>query len=406
LDRQDLQSHPRATIRLTPLEAIGVHLAVVTSHAIQYHSPLFRELARNIDLTVFFAHRAKPADQAHAGFGVSFDWDVDLLSGYEHVFLHNVARNPSLDHFTGCDTPDLGRFLAEGSFDAVLVMGWHLKSFVQALLAAKRLGIPVMARGDSHLQTPRKGMKKLAKAVAYPGFLRLFDAALYVGERSRAYWIHYRYPSARLYFSPHCIDAEWFARHATIEARGDLRARLGIAADRKVALFAGKLVSHKRPLDLIAAASRVKFRGADIEVLVAGSGSLQSDIIAAAKGAGVSCHMLGFCNQSKMPIAYAAADALVLPSDHDTWGLVANEALACGKPIVVSNAAGCAPELAADGSAGRMYECGDVEALAQALNDVFVHPPTGEAIAARSARYSVAVAVEGILQATAFATRN
>ena len=353
-----------------------MRLAIVASHPIQYHAPLFRELARQIDLTVFFAHRATPADQAHAGFGVGFDWDVDLLSGYEHVFLRNVARKPSLEHFAGCDTPDLGRRLAEGRFDAVLVMGWHLKSFVQALLAAKRLGMPVMARGDSHLQTPRGVVKKMAKAFAYPSFLRFFDAALYVGERSRAYWRHYRYPSTRLFFSPHCVDAEWFAKRATPEARAALRTRLGLAPDSKVVLFAGKLVPFKRPLDLIAAASQLKSRGPDIEVLVAGSGPLQSEIVGAARTAGVPCHMLGFCNQSEMPAAYAAADVLVLPSDgRETWGLVANEALACGRPIVVSDAVGCAPDLAADGTAGRVFASGDVGALAAALSDVMDHPP-------------------------------
>ena len=356
---------------------------------------------------MFFAHRATPADQANAGFGVEFYWDVDLLSDYEHVFLSNVARKPSLEHFAGCDTPEFGRRLADGRFDAVLVMGWHLKSFVQALLAAKRLGLPVMARGDSHLQTPRGVMKKVAKAFVYPGFLRFFDAALYVGERSRAYWRHYKYPSARLFFSPHCIDAEWFARRATLEARGALRARLGISPDRGVALFAGKLVPFKRPLDLITAVSKLKSQELDIDVVVAGSGPLQSELMSASKTAGVSCHMLGFCNQSEMPAIYAASDVSVLPSSgRETWGLVANEALACGRPIVVSDAVGCAPDLAADGSVGRVYPMGDVAALAQALHDVLLHPPFCEAMAARSARYSIAVAVDGILRATAFVVQQ
>ena len=387
--------------------AVDMRLAIVASHPIQYHAPLFRELAMQIDLTVFFAHRATQADQADAGFGVGFDWDVDLLSGYEHVFLRNVARKPSLEHFTGCDTPDLGRRLAEGHFDAVLVMGWHLKSFIQALLVAKLQGLPIMARGDSHLQTPRGAMKKLAKAFAYPRFLCLFDAALYVGERSRAYWRHYRYSSTRLFFSPHCVDAEWFAQRATPEARAALRARLGIAPDRRVVLFAGKLVPFKRPLDLITAVSQLKSRGPETEVLVAGSGPLRPEIERAATAADVPCHMLGFCNQSEMPAIYAASDVLVLPSSgRETWGLVANEALACGRPIVVSDAVGCAPDLAADGSAGRVYPMGDVAALARALHDVLLHPPICEAISVRSARYSIAVAVEGILRATEFVVQQ
>ena len=386
---------------------MNMRLAIIASHPIQYHAPLFRELARQIDLTVFFAHRATRVDQANAGFGVGFDWDVDLLSEYEHVFLCNVATNPSLEHFAGCDTPELAARLAEGRFDAVLVMGWYLKSFVQALIAAKRLGLPIVARGDSHLETPRGRMKKVAKAFAYPSFLRLFDAALYVGERSHAYWRHYRYPSTRLFFSPHCVDAEWFGRRATPEAREALRAQLGLPRDRSVALFAGKLVPFKRPLDLIAAASQVKSQGLDLEVLVAGSGPLQSEIMGVSETTGVSCHMLGFCNQSEMPAIYAASDVLVVPSSgRETWGLVTNEALACGRPIVVSDAVGCAPDLAADGSAGRVYPMGDVAALAGALHDILLHPPFGEAMSARSARYSIVAAVEGILQATAFVVQH
>src|SRR5947209_8530298 len=56
---------------------VQMHLALVASHPVQYQAPLFRELARRFDLTVFFAHRATPQDQADAGFGVGFDWDVD-----------------------------------------------------------------------------------------------------------------------------------------------------------------------------------------------------------------------------------------------------------------------------------------------------------------------------------------
>jgi len=384
-----------------------MRLAVVASHPIQYHAPLFRELARQINLTVFFAHRATPADQAHAGFGVEFDWDIDLLSQYEHVFLRNIARKPGLDAFPGCDTPDIGTRLAEGHFDAVLVMGWHLKSFVQALVAAKRLGMPVLSRGDSQLRTQRSALKKAAKAFAYPAFLRLFDAGLYVGERSRAYWRRYGYPSSRLFFSPHCVDAQWFAVRATTEARTALRARLGLAPDAKVALFAGKLVPMKRPLDLVASAARLRHKRRELALLVAGSGPLQDEIAVRARLEGVTLHHLGFCNQSEMPAVYAAADVLVLTSEaSETFGLVANEALACGRPVVLSDAVGAAPDLAADGSAGRVYPMGDIAALALALDEILLRPPTYEAMAARSARYSLAAAVDGIVRATAFAIQR
>jgi glycosyltransferase involved in cell wall biosynthesis len=378
-----------------------MRLAFVTSHPIQYYAPLFRALAKQLDVVVFFAHRATPSDQAKAGFGVQFDWDVDLLSGYAHEFLHNVATRPALDRFSGCDTPDIGEHLRRGRFDAVLVQGWHLKSFLQSVLAAKVQGVPVLMRGDSQLDTPRSVLKRATKSAIYPAFLRLFDAALYVGERSRAYWMHYGYPASRLFFSPHCVDADWFAARATAQARADLRMRLGIGSEEKVVLFAGKLVPFKRPTDVVAALARMKAERRDLSLLIAGTGPLESEISAAARTANVQIHMLGFCNQSVMPLAYAAADVLVLPSDgRETWGLVANEALACGRPIVLSDAVGSGPDLAADGSAGRVFSVGDIGALARAIADVLANPPTPAAIAAKSAAFSVEQAAAGIVRAT------
>ncbi|HTE79986.1 MAG TPA: hypothetical protein VK634_04760, partial [Reyranella sp.] len=84
-----------------------MRIGFLVSHPIQYYTPIFRELARRCDLTVFFAHRQTAAGQAKAGYGVAFEWDVDLLSGYQIRFLTNVARQPSTDAFSGCDTPGI-----------------------------------------------------------------------------------------------------------------------------------------------------------------------------------------------------------------------------------------------------------------------------------------------------------
>jgi glycosyltransferase involved in cell wall biosynthesis len=383
-----------------------MRLAVVASHPIQYYSPIFRELAQRLDLKVYFAHRATPDDQANAGFGVGFEWDVDLLSGYEQVFLRNVAEKPGLDHFSGCDTPEIGAQFANEQFDAVLVQGWHRKSYLQTIFAAKRQGLPLLVRGDSHIETPRSNLKRSAKAIVYPAFLRLFDAALYVGIRSRHYWAHYCYPSKRLFFSPHCIDTEWFRARATDEARNTLRRRLGIDSGTAVILFAGKLVPFKRPLDVVGAAAQLKAAGKKIAILVAGAGPLERAMANAAQEAGVACHALGFCNQSEMPAVYAASDILVLPSDgRETWGLVANEALGCGRPIVLADTVGAAPDLAVDNTVGRAFPVGNIAALANAISDVLQHPPSFEKIAAKSAAYSVGAAAEGICSAVAFAVK-
>lgn len=374
-----------------------MRLAVLASHPIQYYSPLFRELARRLDLHVFYAHRATPEDQANSGFGVPFAWDTDLAKGYSHSFLLNLASKPSADQFQGCDTPEIGEKLRDGQFDALLVLGWHLKSFLQGVWAAKLQKIPVMVRGDSHLGTPRSKIKLVGKSAFYPGFLRLFDAALYVGQRAREYYEHYRYPQNRLFFSPHCIDTAWFGSKATPEARSILRSRLNISDAAPAVLFAGKLVPFKRPNDLILAAALCRESNIPAEVIIAGSGLLQSEVSRQAEELGVPLHMLGFQNQTQMPEAYAASDMLALPSNgQETWGLVANEALACGRPIIVSDACGCAPDLAADGRAGRTFALAEAGALARAIAELAGRPPSKNVIDDRSQRYGIGPAADGI----------
>lgn len=377
-------------------------LAVLTSHPIQYYAPLFRTLASRLDLHVFFAHRATPQQQAAAGFDAAFDWDVDLTSGYAHSDLTNVAAMPRADRFAGCDTPEIAERLAEGRFDAVLTLGWYLKSHLQGIWAAKRLGLPVLVRGDSQLAGSRGAAKRAAKALAYPALLRSFDAALYVGRRNHAYYRRYHYPPARLFFSPHCVDTDWFAARATPSTREDLRRRLGLSPTDKAVLFAGKLIPRKRPLDLVEACAALRRQGVSARLLVAGSGALEAEMRARAAALDVPAHFLGFCNQSRMPAAYAAADVLALASDGlETWGLVANEALACGRPIVVSDAAGCSDDLA-DGAAGRAYPAGDIAGLARAIQTTTQAAPDSRSIAAVSDRYSLQAAASGVVEALSF----
>jgi glycosyltransferase involved in cell wall biosynthesis len=264
----------------------------------------------------------------------------------------------------------------------------------------------VMVRGDSILTTPRGVAKRLIKAAAYPSLLKIFDAALYVGSRSRAYYEHYDYPAERLFSSPHCVDAAWFRSRGTPEAGRALRAQLGIGRDRKVVLFAGRLLPLKRPFDALEACAHLKASGNEVSLLIAGAGELEAAVKQRAQELGVELHLLGFRNQSEMPPIYAAANVLVLPSERETWGLVCNEALACGTPIVVSDAVGCAPDLAADGAAGSVFPMGDVDSFASMLEARLAAPASEDAIRAKSERFGLDAAADGVCTAMAYLGRT
>lgn len=374
-------------------------LAILASHPIQYYAPLFRELANHIDLHVFYADTSTPEQQAAAGFGTGFEWDIDLTSGYSHSFLNNVAKVPSTSSFSGCDTPEVGARLREGQFGAVLATGWHLKSMLQGIWHAKRQGMQVLVRGDSHLDTPRGALKSAVKSLSYPLLLRVFDACLYVGKRNRAYYEHYGVEQARLFHSPHCVDNARFRDGASAEARASLRQRLGVGSDEKLVLFSGKLLPFKRPLDVVDALAQVRRGGLNASLVVAGSGPLEDEMRVRAQTQGVPLYFLGFQNQSAMPAAYAASDVMVLPSDQETWGLACNEALACGRGIVVSDRVGCGPDLAADNRVGQMFPMGNINEFAMCLERSLIAPPSLEEVHALSDRFSLRAAAHGVLQA-------
>jgi glycosyltransferase involved in cell wall biosynthesis len=374
-------------------------LGVLTSHPIQYQAPLFRELAQRCDLQVYFAHRQTPQAQATAGFGVAFEWDVDLLSGYTHTFLHNVARQPDTGAFRGCDTPAIAGEIKSGGFDAFLVMGWHLKSFWQAIRACQRNGVPVMVRGDSQLATPRGRLKEWAKAVIYPHLLRQFDGFLYVGQRNREYLERYGAPANRLFFVPHCVDTLAFAAAAQI-SRDTVRSAWNLGANDYAVLFAGKLVGRKRPADLVRAVAQMRASGQTAVLVWAGDGPERLALATLGESLGVPMRFLGFCNQSQLPAVYRAADVLALPSEgSETWGLVVNEAMACGTPCVVSDACGCAPDMIVPKVSGEVFKMGDVPALAVALKKAFLICRESEGIKTQSDLYSIAASTRGVLTA-------
>jgi glycosyltransferase involved in cell wall biosynthesis len=371
-------------------------IGFLVSHPIQYYAPVFRALAGLCDLTVLFAHRQTAEQQSRAGFGVAFDWDVDLLSGYESRFLVNVARHPSTDRFGGCDTPAVAEEIARAKFDAFVVPGWALRCYWQAVQACRRAGVPVLVRGDSQLGTERSRAVRLAKTLVYPCLLRRFDGFLYVGQRNRAYLQHYGAPADRLFFSPHCVDNDAFAA-ASAAARANRR----LAAGRHV-LFVGKLIERKRPADLLHAVARLDRRR--VEVTFAGAGELEASLRKIAADVGVRANFLGFVNQSELPAVYAAADLLVLPSDgRETWGLVVNEAMACGIPAVVSDAVGCGPDLIDPETTGATFPFGDVAALAGAIEQVLSFDPerTRHHLAAKMALFAPVRAAAAIVDAAA-----
>jgi glycosyltransferase involved in cell wall biosynthesis len=364
-------------------------LAVVDSNPIQYKVPLWREIAKvpDIDQTVFFASDLGLRPVQVKGFGASWVWDVPITDGYKHEFLKSV-KLPLFPRPGGNVFP-LGLFwrLLQGNYDAILIQGYRSACYIPAVAAALMAGIPLFVRSESHGEGGTNSLKAGLKRVLLRWLARRVAVVLAIGSWNRRHWRSAGVPEERILDAPYAVDNE--AMQAAIDAQpkevARIRSAWGAQTGDVVFLFAGRLIESKGPALLLEAFAALAPRGRCHLVFV-GDGPLQQSLREQAKAARLSnVHFAGFVNQSALPYHYAAADVFVLPSFSETWGLVVNEAMACGLPVVVTDAMGCSPDLVEQTGAGIVVRARFVEELMGAL-DKMMEPEIREHAASLARR--------------------
>jgi len=345
-----------------------VRTAVVNTHPIQYYSPYYRQMAERGEMSVrvFYCWRGPLEDAHDPGFGQNVSWDIPLLDGYKHTFAENTASDSGTHHFRGIIAPDLIAKIEEWGPDAILVFGWNVQAHFRVLRHFHGK-VPILFRGDSTLLDETVGPRQWLRRIFLRWVYRYVDHALYVGENNRAYFKAHGFQEENLTWVPHAIDNKRFADAENAESEAsEWRRKLEIPKSAPVVLFAGKLESKKAPDVLVEAFLRLN--ETDAHLVVVGSGHMEEELIERA-GGHPRVHFLGFQNQSRMPVVYRLGDLFVLPSrgPGETWGLGVNEAMACGRPVVVTSKVGCAPDLV-DERNGAIVPPDDSEALRRTLS--------------------------------------
>ena len=395
---------PPSPSSLAPRPAPRV--AFVTSHPIQYQVPVFRHLTAdpNIDFEVLFAMLPDAAAQG-AGFGVHFEWDIPLLEGYNFSVLNNVSKNQGVTHFSGCDTPEVHDVLKRRKIDVVVVNGWVVKTCLQTLNACRRLGIPCIVRGEANHLRPRPWWKRLLQRQ----LVRRYDAYLTIGTVNRDFYRSYGVSDDRMFDAKYCIENERFikASEACRDRRTEFRSNWNIADGKTCFLFCGKFEEKKHPVQLIQCLADAVQQGANIHLLMVGDGDLKRECELRVQEKRLPVTFTGFLNQTEIVNAYIAADVLALPSDHgETWGLVANEAMVCGLPVLASNQVGCVEDLITNNETGWTFEFGQWQQLTSLLLQIAEQtdkfPTMADACRSRIADYSPAAASKGVATAVKF----
>ncbi len=338
-------------------------VAVVTSHPIQYQTPLFRYLTEHgLPVHVFFLCDHGFAPRHDPGFARAVAWDIPLLRGFSHEFLPNLRRRAAPERFLGLLNPSL-LLRVDGRFSAVVVHGYRSASVVAAVAAAVGRRVPVLYRSESKLVN---GVADRRQRLLGQGLRRTVSACLSIGTLNDMFYEGLGIPEGRRFLVPYAVDNARFSAEADALSREEARREMGLPLDQTIVLFSGKLVPWKQPDVLLEVFSEVA--GPDHRLVFAGDGPMRHHLQRRARDLPDNqVTFLGFQNQTEIRLAYRSADLLVLPSKREPWGLVVNEAMNFYLPSLVSDRVGCGPDLVVPGVTGDVFDHDDRGSLAKQL---------------------------------------
>ena len=390
-------------------------LLIVAPHVVQYSSPLFREMAHDprLDLLVSYCSMQGVESGVDPGFGVEVSWDTPLLERYPWTSVRNRAWRPGSDHFGGLFNPGLWPLIRDGRFNAVLICGYYFASAWIAVAAAKFYGVPVIFVSDSHsLQSWRtqSAWRLWLKKRLLRRIFALAKAVIVSSSGGVEYLKSLGYPANRVVLAPTAVSNDWWKQQAATVNREGVRKAWSIPAAASVALFCAKLQPWKGSVDLLEAFARANVENSYL--VYAGDGPSRSDLEKRASELGVAdrVRFLGFLNQSQLPSAYRAADLFVLPSLFEPFGLVVNEAMLCGLPVIVSDRVGAKFDLVRPNETGKVFPAGDIDALAAILREILADPVWRKQMGTNAARrmetWSPREYVEGFARAVEIASKR
>jgi glycosyltransferase involved in cell wall biosynthesis len=258
------------------------------------------------------------------------------------------------------------RIFAELKLDVCFLPSYAPRQPLAALLAAKSLGIRTVMMNESHAGTSRaKGLAATIKR----RLVNLFDTAFVGGHPQKRYIESLGLPGKKIFIGYDAVDNEYFAAKAAEIRNQRAKIREQYQLPEHYFLSLGRFVAKKN-LETAIRSYRLMLDsrpGTETHLVMVGSGETETRLRALcaelrlpvydktkagadghpapsqAERPGV--HFYGFRQVSENPAFYALADAFILASLYEEWGLVVNEAMACGLPVIVSETAGCAEDL-------------------------------------------------------------
>jgi 1,2-diacylglycerol 3-alpha-glucosyltransferase len=351
-------------------------LVLITEIIAPYRIPVFNALARRpeLDLHVIFLAETDEALRQWRVYVDEIHFSYQILPSWRwRAGKHNLLINRGL-------RPALNKLKPQ----TIICGGYSYVASWEALLWARRHRVEFVLWSESNGYDTRKQRPWVEALKAY--FLKRCDRFVVPGKASFEYLRLLGSPAARILTAPNAVHNSWFrtaAEHATLHAH-EFRQKL--RSPSRFILFVGRLVPEKGVFDLLAAYAKLDSGvRSEVGLVFAGDGISRAELTkqAAQITPGVVC-FTGFAQREDLAALYTLAEVLVLPTHSDPWGLVVNEAMACGLPIIVSSVAGCSADLVENGWNGYVVPLQDSEKLSAAIDSLVRHPKLRQQMSARS----------------------
>ncbi len=258
------------------------NIAFFITHPVQYLSPLFRKLSENneINLTVYYFSDETVGEFKDKDLGL-IQWDIDLLGGYRYKFIKNNSYFPSTHNVPfGLVNFGIIKELKNNNYDFIVTQGWNYMSHWIVFLTSFMLKIPLLLRVETPLnQELLKDKKKLfiKKIILKPLFKRI-SMFLAIGRQNSDFFKFHGVPDKKIIFSPYAIDNNFFrSRYIKLKnEKEELKRQYKLNKYKNIVLFVGKLITKKRPLDLIKAFQKISDKNSCL--ILVGEGNLREDL--------------------------------------------------------------------------------------------------------------------------------
>jgi glycosyltransferase involved in cell wall biosynthesis len=193
------------------------------------------------------------------------------------------------------------------------------------------------------------------------------DGYIVPGNAQKNYLIDLGAKEDRIYIAPNAVDSNFFTCETQRYRQQKTRWKEKLGIKGSVILYVGRLIDEKGIPELLEAFTKIS-GNKQVTLVIVGNGSQAREYHSYTQQHKLdNVVFAGFQPQSALPQYYGIADIFVFPTRSDTWGLVLNEAMAAGLPIICSDAAGAAPDLVVNGKNGYLVPVRDVEKLSEAL---------------------------------------